>query len=63
VACERVKPTECVGKWNQFSVKLKTTASVNWVLGAFVKLRKATVNFVTSVRPHGTARLPLGGFS
>jgi hypothetical protein len=36
-------------------------------LGAFAKLRKATVNFVTpvrlSVRPRGATRLPLVGFS
>jgi len=32
-------------------------------LGAFAKLRKATINFVMSVRPHGTTRLPLDGFS
>jgi hypothetical protein len=37
------------------------------LLGAFAKLRKATINFVMSVRlfvcPHGTTRLPLDGFS
>jgi hypothetical protein len=42
-----------------------------WVLGAFEKLRKATISFVVfvcpsvslSVRcPHGTTRLPLHGF-
>jgi len=36
-------------------------------LGAFVKLGKATVRFVMSVRPlacpHGTTRLALDGFS
>ena len=36
-------------------------------LGAFAKLRKATISFVMSVRlsvcPHGTSRLPLDGFS
>jgi hypothetical protein len=32
-------------------------------VGAFVKLRKATVSFVLSVRPHGrTLLLPLDGF-
>ena len=31
-------------------------------LGAFAKLRKATVS-VLSVRPHGTTLLPLDGFS
>ena len=33
------------------------------VSGAFVKLRKATVSFVMSVRPYGTSRLPPDGFS
>jgi len=33
------------------------------VLGAFAKLRKATVNFGMSVLPYGTARLPLDVFS
>jgi len=36
-------------------------------LGAFAKLRKATISFVMtvrlSVRPHGTTQLPLDGFS
>ena len=32
-------------------------------LGAFTKLRKATISFVMSVRLHGTSRLPLDGFS
>jgi len=32
-------------------------------LGAFALLRKATISFVTSVCPHVTMRLPLGGFS
>jgi len=32
-------------------------------LGAFAKLRKATVSFVVSVRPHGTTRLALDGFN
>ena len=32
-------------------------------LGAFSKLRKATVAFVMSVHPHGTAGLPLDGYS
>jgi hypothetical protein len=37
------------------------------ILGALTKLRKETINFVTSVRPsfrsHGTTRLPPEGFS
>ena len=41
------------------------------LLGAFAKLRKATISFVMSVRlffspsvcPHGTTRLPLDSFS
>jgi hypothetical protein len=36
-------------------------------LGAFAKLRKVTISFVTSVRlsvsPYGTTRLPLNVFS
>ena len=32
-------------------------------LGAFAKLRKATISFIISVRRHGTARLPLGRFT
>ena len=33
------------------------------ILGAFPKLRKATMSFVMSVRPHGTPQLPLAGVS
>jgi len=32
-------------------------------LGAFAKLRKATIGSVMSVGPHGRTRLPLDGFS
>ena len=32
-------------------------------LGAFARLRKAGISFVTFVCPHGTTRLPLDGFS
>ena len=32
-------------------------------LGAFSKLRKATISFVRSVRSHKTTRLPMDGFS
>jgi len=33
-------------------------------LGAFAKLRRATISFVMSFRPsHGTTGLPLDGFS
>jgi hypothetical protein len=32
-------------------------------IGAFAKLRKATIGFVMSVCPHGTTRVPLDGFS
>jgi len=39
------------------------TALTDWFLSAFAKLRKATINFVKSVRPRGTTRLPLDGFS
>jgi hypothetical protein len=36
---------------------------VHCILGAFAELRQATINFVMSVRPHATTRLPLDGFS
>jgi len=43
------------------------TALTGWFLGAYTKLRKATICFVMpvnlSVLPHGTTRLPLDGFS
>jgi hypothetical protein len=43
----------------------KTPAAVKEVvfLSAIAKSRKAAVSFVMSVRPHGTTRLPLDGFS
>jgi len=39
------------------------TSCVSSFLGAFAELRKATVSFVMSMRPHGANRLPLDGFS
>jgi len=33
------------------------------ILGAFEKLRKATISFVMSACPHGATWLPLDGFS
>ena len=33
------------------------------ILGLFLEFRKATFNFVMSVRPHGTTRVSLEGFS
>jgi len=35
----------------------------NRFLSAFAKLRNAIINFVASVHPNGTTRLPLDGFS
>jgi hypothetical protein len=52
-----------VGEWNLFRAKLKPTAPVDWVLGAFAKLGKAAINLVMFVRPHVKAQLPLDGFS
>ena len=42
-----------------------TKCNCDRVLGAFAKLRKATISFVMSVRlcPHVTTRFPLDGFS
>jgi hypothetical protein len=36
---------------------------LGFIFGVFAKLKKATINFVISVRPLGTTRLPLDGFS
>jgi len=33
------------------------------ILGAFAKPRKAATNSVMPVRPHGTTRIPMDGFS
>jgi hypothetical protein len=41
---------------------MKTSLNDGPFLGAFAKLRKATVSFVMSVCPHGTTRLSLDGF-
>ena len=46
----------------RWSRKSRFVSGKSW-LGALAKLWKSTVNFVTSVRPHGTSRLPLDGFS
>jgi hypothetical protein len=40
-----------------------TDVTCQFTAGELAKLRKAIINFVMSVRPHGTARLPLDGFS
>ena len=47
------------------SVKLPhpVYTSLGVILGAFAKLREVTISYVTSVRPKGTTRLPLDGFS
>ena len=38
-----------------------TPAAPGQFVGAFEKVRKATISFVMSVRPYGTTRLPLNG--
>jgi hypothetical protein len=64
----------CVKIRNFFNLPLNTNAFKDCVLlsrepflGAFAKLRKATVSFVTfvcpSVWPHGISQLPMHGFS
>jgi hypothetical protein len=54
---------EEVSGFNNPSYKMRKLA----LLGTFAKLRIATISFVMSVcpsvRPHGTAWLPLDGFS
>jgi hypothetical protein len=36
-----------------------THVDIHFFFGAFATLRKATISFVMSVRPHGTPRFPL----
>jgi hypothetical protein len=47
-----VKITSYVGLYVQRKIMLQI---VYYLLGAFAKLRKATVRFLVPVRPHGTA--------
>ena len=47
----------------KFLIKRGTRAPIPPFLGAFAKLRTATINFIMSVCPQGTTRLPLDGFS
>jgi hypothetical protein len=44
-----------------WQTKLHTTNPFSYFLGAFAKLRKVTISFM-SVCPHGTTRLSLDGF-
>jgi len=58
-----------------FFMEEKTLDNVHWkgrrkkyivlvqFLGAFAKLRTATISFIMSVRPHRTIRFPMDGFS
>ena len=43
--------------------KMSITEGFYELLGAPAKLRRVTISFVMSVRPHGTTRLPLDVFS
>jgi hypothetical protein len=55
----------------QYPLRCRNCVQQNYfsflVLGALVKLRKAAISFFmsvgVSVRPHGTTRFPLDGFS
>ena len=42
---------------------LKVSPLLSQFLDTFAKLRKVSISFGMSVRPHGTARPPLDGFS
>jgi hypothetical protein len=55
----------CTGAVEKSSVQslYEKTVLLFSVLGAFAKLRKATISVVMSVRPHATTQLPLDGFS
>jgi hypothetical protein len=41
----------------------ENSVSMATFLGAFAPLRKTTISFFMSVRPHGTTRLQLDGYS
>ena len=68
MACSRVNVTCTRKEVEKGSVNL--VSGCNWLavvsgvrfLGAFARLRKAAISFIMSVCPHGTTRLPLGGF-
>ena len=49
--------------WTPRTAEVNKTENDIPVLGAFAKLRLATISFVRSVGPYGTTRLPLDGFS
>jgi hypothetical protein len=57
-----------VNKWKRVAGKEVTCQlhchlfTEETLLGAFAKLRKATISCVMSVCPHGTTGLPLDGF-
>ena len=42
---------------------MTSSKNMQFFLGAITKLRKATISFVMSVRPHATTRFPLHGLS
>ena len=42
---------------------IQELAKITDFLGAFVKLRRATISYIMSVCPHRTTRLPLEGFT
>jgi len=56
----QIRPYRLPGDHAKFLsyLQLWSKTSCYW-LGEFAVLRKATVSFVMSVRPHGTTRLPL----
>jgi len=45
------------------STNMRAYLKTRQFLGAFAKLRKATISFVMSVRPHRTTRFQLDGYS
>jgi len=54
--CDRPSFTPIQNNWQYYNAALH-------YLGAFAKLREATVSLVRSVRPQGTILFPLDGFS
>ena len=48
--------TDCPFTWTAFRIAMSKNLCF---LGTFARLRKTTVSFIMSVRPHGTIQLPL----
>jgi len=60
IECEGLRTAVVI---NCVEYRKENKKGVSFFFVAFAKLRKATISFVMSVRPHGTIRLPRDEFS